>query len=674
MLAALLGGIYCLAVGYRIGICHRQLARHGSALFTGESALTFRYLQMAARGSAIPELDREAQVPEGLRVRECLSVGMETLVGRLYRLRPVPVDLSLFVRYFIPIFFGTGILAAYLIGRTVFGGPGAGIIAACFYGLGLPALIRSTGVEISQESFTLPLIFFHLAFFLSAGQGTGGFRQWKKGDWLRALAAGALLAAALATWEGTQLYFYFLTAFSAGKFLFGRRRDERYFSVWSVSLFAAAAAGTFVPYLRAHGFLFSYSVLTACCLLAVLAWTRGREPAGREKTVFVLLAALAIGGAVWLSGYHRTYAHFQSLLFYKLRFLNRKPLDPLLLPYEVRILWTPALLGPSAAEAFGQFFTLFVVGAVALAVFVFRCWRGRSGGGEIFVYSAAAFFFLLYLLFSRMQVFLSFFLALLAGGVFVFLREQDRRWRRRLGMALLGLSLLFEGWKGQAEGMKFDRPVDYASLEELLGWVRDHTAGDAVILTHFNHSPPLLTYAGRAIVLQPKFETPELREKVKRYAFSLFADGEEQFYDFCRDTGSSYFVFPKGTFSDSSVLGWRYMTATGGDRRSSLAWRFEYRPDRLERFLPVHENRKFLVFRVVTPAEIGAAEELQRQAGSLLAAGRGPEAIAELKKALAVCPNLTSTHAALGGAYYLNGEREKAAQEWERVRQLGSAD
>ena len=48
--------------------------------FSAESAAHFRYTRMIAEGEEIPRLDTDAQYPEGLKVFEETSTGMELSV------------------------------------------------------------------------------------------------------------------------------------------------------------------------------------------------------------------------------------------------------------------------------------------------------------------------------------------------------------------------------------------------------------------------------------------------------------------------------------------------------------------------------------------------------------------------------------------------------------------
>ena len=67
--------------------------------FKVESALQFRYASMAARGEPIPEVDFDAQYPEGIRTSRELPMLLENLTGWTWRFWPfrIPFDFRMFV-------------------------------------------------------------------------------------------------------------------------------------------------------------------------------------------------------------------------------------------------------------------------------------------------------------------------------------------------------------------------------------------------------------------------------------------------------------------------------------------------------------------------------------------------------------------------------------------------
>ena len=56
-----------------------------TAYFRAESAAQYRYARMVASGAGVPEIDREAQYPEGIRTRQELTTLMEHATGWTFR-------------------------------------------------------------------------------------------------------------------------------------------------------------------------------------------------------------------------------------------------------------------------------------------------------------------------------------------------------------------------------------------------------------------------------------------------------------------------------------------------------------------------------------------------------------------------------------------------------------
>ena len=97
--------------------------------FMAEGAAHYRYTVMAARGEAVPALDRKAQWFEGLRVYHETSIGMEYLYGTIYRLIPGrKPGLPSFIGYFTAFFFSLAIWPLAFLSVRLWRSYGAGRI------------------------------------------------------------------------------------------------------------------------------------------------------------------------------------------------------------------------------------------------------------------------------------------------------------------------------------------------------------------------------------------------------------------------------------------------------------------------------------------------------------------------------------------------------------------
>ena len=93
----------------------------------------------------------------------------------------------------------------------------------------------------------------------------------------------------------------------------------------------------------------------------------------------------------------------------------------------------------------------------------------------------------------------------------------------------------------------------------------------------FKLQPTIFEYAGRAIVLHPKFESPGMRDKVREFLERFYAPGERAFHKFCVENEADYFVLSLGMFANPKnrkskewLYSWRYIAAATGDVASKL--------------------------------------------------------------------------------------------------------
>ena len=374
----------------------------------------------------------------------------------------------------------------------------------------------------------------------------------------------------------------------------------------------------------------------------------------------ILILALTIPS---FSEHAKTYSHMRSLLWYKIRFLNQKPCDPNLLPLDVRILWTPALTSPSVSSIVFHFSTLLILSVFSIFPIIIQSFKRRIEPEEEFLLANLLMFFLLYLMFHRMEVFLIFFMCVFIGKLAGTTVQYPKR-KAAAVYCLIFLCILFEGSKVAANVDSIGRPVDYRAAKDLISWIREETPQESVILSHFSLSPPILLYAGRKIVLHPKFESPLIRKKVNEYLFALFDHNEEKFYLFCQKVGADFFIFPRGTFSTTSRYSWRYMAATPRSDRNCSAYLFEFRPQSLKKFSLKYDNGRYMVYQVYQPDVLQTAERHLRKGTVYLEQRLYRRAIDEYIECIRIYPKCARAYARLGTAYYLCGEKEKAEKCW----------
>jgi hypothetical protein len=614
----ILVALFCLANVTRAA----YRARIEQPRFAAEGAAHFRYTEMVAEGKPIPALDVRAQWPEGLRVFRETSPAMEYIVGWTYRLIPGDKpDLSSYVRYFSAFFFSLAILPLALLSARLWKSLGAGLFTALLFAAALPLVARSSGFDYIRENVALPLIAFHLFFYVSACAG-GGFAT--------PLLSGVFLFAALASWQGAQFYLAPLLAFVLlrGIAVDATRHERRAgrFLVCSI-----AAAGALVPFLRESRFLLSIPAALAAAVIAVdllaprILQRRPRragrkaEPDGANpRAAKAAIAALAIAAVILpgvLSGRHfASYAHFFDLVSYKLRYL-RKPDDPRLLPFDARAFWVGPFNSPDALHFFVFALPMLLLLPGPLALLAWRA-RRRESEAQIVLAFLAVFFFL-FLLMQRLLPLCGFFAAVAAGGnVPLFLQTRSpRRFMAPaffVSIAVLAIFLFQDfGWEGRrdywrriARTLKVPpraRFTIYPGAKDvegdLLAWVRKNVEPGAVVMSLHYLSPQVLAYTGRATNLNDFFESPRLRRKAERLLASLYSS-EEDLYRFCAEQSSDYLLVSCAVGCDPTKDSPLYQAGLVNMPPGCAAYRLMFEPEKLARFDLVYENEMYRAFRV----------------------------------------------------------------------------
>ena len=508
---------------------------------------------MVAKGESIPVLDRRVQWPEGLRVREKTAWFMEFFVGYLYRMIPfLNIPFDVYMRLFIPFFSSLSVLALFLLAKEVWRNNAAALISTLFYAVSLPAVARNTGFAFLKEHFALPFIFFHLYFFLSGLRKRGMYRI---------ILSGIFLFLALGAWHFTQFYFGLLAVFILiglirGKRLSGNDIDHvpELMRNFGILVGFAFLGGLIIPYLRASFFILSYPMLLSYSLLSIWVLKKyGRLPGKNIFLCSLLAFLLLVVLTSFFSPRVRVYSHVYSLIFYKLRFLGRKPADPALLPFEARFYWYPDWTSPNLRYALTGFSALFLMGLFPMGSMVKKLLKGKIEFAGKFLLYFTLIFFILYLFLQRMEVFLSFFLAIFSGGL-IFLG------RRRVFKRLILILILFV-FLGQMATTANQGPVFSSyDLGQLISWIRNNTGKDEVILSSISPSMAVLTYSGRPVVIHSFLESPDIRKKIKEFAEAIVSEGEGKLYSFCRKYGVNYLIVPRGIYTDDGLYSTRYIT------------------------------------------------------------------------------------------------------------------
>ncbi len=628
----------------------RQLTANGSIPFSLESALAFRRIQMVYRDGELPKIDRGIQYPGGVVTREVDTLGTERAYARAAKLWPGTRNLAEKIRWLHLAWFCLSVPAIFFWVKWMGGGTVGGFWAAAFYAVAISAVARSTGQELSHENNALPLLIGHLAIGAWARNRAGSLRARMFWGWVSA----ALAALALCAWDLVQFYLMLFMAWGVVDALRGRMSREDLWTRAVPMMAVLLAAGLRNPYLGAHGFLLSPAMGLGWGMLLAGAPVAQRQRMA-TRVVLVLLPLLAV---LALSAFYLpSYSHFASLLWAKLRFFNIRPDDPSQLTFEQRILWAPALNSTSWALLWEWFPFLLVLTAVAVWALI----RGTVRNRHAFADFPSLLFFLLaslvsFILFFRFHVWMAVFACGMVGLWAGQLDRIGRPWLRGCAVALLAGGWLVEAsqpWRGPLRReespvvaapnapdwhgpLYWGRPNVYAAeTEALMDHLRKYAAPEPV-LANFGISAGIATYGGCPVVLHPKFESPEIREKVREYGEALFKGEEAEFRDWMEAQGATIYVHSMGEFSELQPgLQMRYMVDALDPATNAAARLFEQRPEELKSFVPQFANRKYRVFRLKqSPLSARLAQTLAEQARAALEGGEMEIAMSRAAHAL----------------------------------------
>ena len=307
------GSDYILGLSVRRAVLETQFSQFGAdPPFTLESALEFG-VRMLYNGEALPEIDRKIQAPEGINVRATYTIAAEHVYAALAHYLPTQLSLTNRVRWISAGWFCLGIPFLCLWLWWWWRSAWAAAIGGAYYAVGLAAVMRSTGQELSAENFALPLLLAHFA--------VSALAERLASPWARRTAAAAaalLLAVALCSWDLIQFYVILWAVahfcrMLGGRYFGNRHRTEQ----WGMIVLALLLAGIINPYLRAHAFWRTPAMLLTIGMLpGVWAQVRGRRPASRANAWALMLLPLLLAGLglALAAAENSPYSHFGGCL------------------------------------------------------------------------------------------------------------------------------------------------------------------------------------------------------------------------------------------------------------------------------------------------------------------------------------------------------------------------
>lgn len=631
------------------------------APFLVESAIMYGYIQKAAAGEAIGGVDPELPAMAGYTVSEQMSLGLEYAGGGLLQLRrwlcgtpergayEDSAAESRLVRLALTWHLAL-VPALVFVLLLVLGVPWPlAVGGALIETFSAAALGRYTGQDLIKGAFAFPFLMAYLTAKASA-------ERRRRGWMLAGMFCAAFLA--VASWDASQLLIGALGLLEIIRLAGGGMASRKRRDVWLLTYLALALAAVLLPYNRVHGAFFSpviQFVLPGCWLLN---WLRfDRHSALKRLAVLAALAMTALL-AMRLSPFGGNYSHFGELLSAKIRFLNRLPADPTLLTFDQRFLWTPELHSADWRLT-GMIFPA-ALGLLALLGGGYGLWRlarrifrlrhpayGWPFRGTAWQYGLlTAGFFITYCLMARFRDLTALFMAVALPLTAVLWMREFKRWRRWIPLLLLLLAAGVEC--NRSLHLRRGYPDGMNATADLIRYLRRYDLRGQTVLSDMQNSPLLKCYAGAAILIQPKYELPEVRRLMQCYLETFFNGSLSEFSRFCADNKVDWVIvhLPMITTPMETRYSYRYMTATRRLRPDSAAALMLNLPRRLGDFALVElpagspAAQTYRIFRFLAPEKREAAEKRYTEALENHYARRPKRAARLIREAYALYPKM----------------------------------
>ncbi len=617
-LAALL--LWAGALGIRRAVYHQQSrSQEGEVPFLMESALQFRMTKIVAEEGKLPKQDPDVQIPEGVEFRKTYSVGAEQWYAGIAALLPKSWSFAERVRWASAGLFSLAIPFAAMWAWKCFGSLYGGLACGCLLAVSPAFAVRSSGLELSRENLAFPFLCLFLWMMEASRQS-----ESPRGRWIRAGMASLALALAQVYWDLSQVVPALWILWVWGRSLFGKL-DDAETPVILLSALTLGLASLINPYLRSHGFLFS-PVYTLIAVRAVTLLVPLQGKAWRIGLPLGLFFAWQLLGGYLIEGY----SHFSELFVAKIRFGNVKPEDPALLNYSQRIMWTPALHSATKALTKAYFpISLLLLGCATIRLLWVAVSRKEHRGLEVLIWSWISLLF--YVFFFRFHVFLILFAACAIAALCSSFR--DLKWTPGRHLFPLLLISLFT-WVEVYHLLFFEPPTQRNPQQEQLrqlftqlgadmqslrsnrwgraGGVYVHTEDllkhmealpeEGPVLAHFGISGNILEGVGFPIVLHPKFEGEEIRERVRLFYEHLFLKDEKALRDWALSFGARYYVHSNGALSEHGDLRMspRYMVDAMEPPAEAAVHVLENDPMEATWFQPLGGNAKYRIYRILS--------------------------------------------------------------------------
>ncbi|MEW6556439.1 MAG: tetratricopeptide repeat protein [Elusimicrobiota bacterium] len=614
--------IYLTVSYFKIITINKELLLHkeepDTLLFFTESAFQYRYAKMIAEGNRVPEIDIKAQWPEGIKPYSELTMLMPMVHGYTYRIfikffPKVPFHIYLF--YFICFYTSLTVCIVFIISNMLWKNLIAGLISTIFYATSWSSFIRTMPqggfFTYNLEDFTLLLIFCSFMFFVSSIKETRS-----KYSLLLGIISGLFILLSFWSWHFAKFYFYVFTIAVTITAVFCVLRNRHYNLCETIGGFVIipTIGSLFLPVTRLAVFSLPMFILYGLFLYFFLQKKFSYNSIGK-KLLLLCLILICCATVIFIRNAESEYTHVWSLFIDKLHFLGVKPESPSSLSFESRALWTGDFNTTNVLITIFYLSSLLIWGLLGgYSLFIKKILKKNEEVeklAHILLFLVFIGFGILYVMIVRLHVFISFFLSVLCGCLFLM---KFPKIIKSFIISFLVMTILWEiyeipNYKGI--GLKNLIMLRYFQHEdtikkipkfvivELKEWIQKNTNSENAFLTSFETGPIILLSADRPIIIHSKFETSIMRDKVKEFTFALYNNDEKKFFTLCKKYNVSYFLYQPFLLFEKGIESKRYQAEALNLLKTSLCYRFHFQPESFKHFQLVYQNMNSRVYKIV---------------------------------------------------------------------------
>lgn len=585
--------IFIISIQIRI-IFFKNQNNYLESDFFGESAFYYRYAKMIAEGNAIPDVDYKSSSVGDYKTSEDTLLN-DYICGYLYKIINLiyPVDFHIFIRIIIPFFFSLNCIPLFLLVQIFTNNFKISLLSIFFY-LFIPLnVIYSTPEYYSKENFILFFILLHLSFW---------FLAIKKNRNSYFLFSAIFLIISLCGWKLTQIYYAAFSFIILLVILYDANFLITYKNGLLIFVILLICAPFLIIHLFKQKFYFSVSQVSLYIILIILFLKeRIISIKLKMKNIFLIIIIIILTGVYFSIPVKYRFEHIRQSFYYNIKYFLSHPLEPSLISPESRFYLSKSFNDEGIYFFIKRFWLLF-----PLSFFIILKYLKKYFSVDINIKLLVAFyfiFFFIFLVFQKLFFFYTFFAVLISMIYFI----NFNKWVKRILIIFILLNIIqtltynnnfFDDFlnKKIRENKEFSYSYIKFQRDELFYFIKKYIPKNKVILTDFYLSSEILQKFENSIVLNTCFENYANRQKIIEFAYLLYQDNLDLFFNYCKKNKVDFFILPAYIFYDDNIFSYRYIADALIIDENSLIYKFMFNNNIDNRFYCLYETSHFKIF------------------------------------------------------------------------------